>query len=363
MDIWSWVYDMQEELEKKGHPLLANALFKLPSDTVEGNHQEIDLYIEQIVAEAKQSGFTWVELFLRHWYLQSKILHRGEPRDAIKEAVSLLDFAHTEENKDCPQSICVVQDLGSCYGQFDGPGYSDQRIAVAREGLEKINPDWPCYKCISAEYAEALRDAKRYDECIRFLEKTDNTFIEHGLAKDTSNLLIVKVYALMRQGKLKDARQQGKKLQSWGGGSNFEMDAITLRALIEAHDGEYQNALKLLPNIEKILKEDSSLLVDWAETMTLIIPHIKKEQTQTNIEQLLNVANIMHERGTYRQAFDTYARIIPLANIFPDAFQANDLFEIMTQIKQNFNQDFGASKTLKDLGELIEKKGYQAYQQ
>ena len=349
MDIWAWVWDMQDKLREEGHASLADAIFKLPNDTVNGNHQEIDQYIDGLVAEARQSGFTWVELFFRHWYMQSKILHRGEPKEAIKEAVSLLEFAHQEENRDCPQSICTVQDLASCYGQFDGPGYAEQRIAVATEGLNKINPDWPCYKCISAEYAEALCDAKRYDECLEFLDKIDNDYIENGEETDTSDLMVVRIHVLVRQGKLDKAKKYGKKLSAWGKGSNFEIDKATLRALVDAHDKQFQKALDGLPALERIIKEDASQLEYWVETMCLVIKGLKTQQTTEHIEQLLNVANIMHQRGTYRQAFDSYKKIIDLFDIFPGVIKPAEILDTMKQIKDKLHQDMGASETLQTL--------------
>ncbi len=349
MDIWAWVWDMQDTLREQGHDSLATYIMKLPHDTVEGNHQEIEQYIDNIVAEARQAGFSWVELFFRHWYLQSKVLHRGEPKDALKEAVSLLEFAHTEENRDCPQSVCVVQDLASCYGQLDGAGYSDQRIAVAREGLDKINPDWPCYKCIAAEYAEALRDAKRYDECIEFLKQIDNDYIQNGDETDTSNLLLVKVCALMRLGKYEEARKQGKKLLSWGGGSNFELDAITLRALIEAHDKQIEEAMKLLPELDSILRQDSSLIDWWIETMVLAIKANTSQYDENMIETLLSLADTLEQRGTYRQAFDAYTQIIELKPLFPNTMDSHEILTRMQQIKDKLHQDFGATETLKQL--------------
>ncbi|NIQ12112.1 MAG: hypothetical protein GWO08_20035, partial [Gammaproteobacteria bacterium] len=55
----------------------------------------------------------------------------------------------------------------------DGPGYFEQRIAVAKETMERIDPSWPCYTCIAAEYVNALIDVQDYPQALTFLDKCD----------------------------------------------------------------------------------------------------------------------------------------------------------------------------------------------
>ena len=353
MDIWGWVYDVEEKLREEGKNSLADGIDKLPSDTVDGRHQEIDNYIGELVAEAKNSGHSWVELFIRHWYLQSKVLHRNEPKDAIKEAVSLLEFAHTEENRDCPQSICVVQDLANSYGAFDGPGYAEERLAVAAESLEKINPNWPCYKCIGAEYVEALQDAKRYDECIEFLDKVDNDFIESGRSKDTSHLLLTRVDVLADLGKFKKARKLAKKLSSWGGGNSFILESNMFKARIEALDGNYEKALALRPSFEKIKVELPSLYDYWSEIQYHILCNMPAQQTPENIQTMLEVALEMEARGTYRQAFNAYGWLLELSQLLPTSLDTDDLLMRMEKMMGNLNKDLGAAARLAGLAKSV----------
>ena len=94
-----------------------------------------------------------------------------EARDRLPEAVSLLEFAHRDANRACPQSVCTTQDLAVTYGLIDGKGYQQQRLNVAAETLERIDPSWPCFTCISSEYADALLADGRHEEAIVFLEE------------------------------------------------------------------------------------------------------------------------------------------------------------------------------------------------
>ena len=84
----------------------------------------------------------WAEVYVRHWYMQSKILHRHEVQDTLSDAVDLLEFANRPETRDCPQSVCVTQDLACAYADIDGPGYARERLAVAAETL---GPPPPTY--------------------------------------------------------------------------------------------------------------------------------------------------------------------------------------------------------------------------
>ena len=169
MNVWGWVWDAKSELEEQGHVELKGYMDRMPSDTCDGRHDLVDSYADEAIGMAKELNIGWVELFLRHWKLQSHVLHRAKPEAMLKEAVHLLEFSSRDENKDCPQSVCAVQDLTSCYGCIDGPGYFEERIAVAEETLERINPDWDCYACIATEYASALLDDGQIDQCIEYL--------------------------------------------------------------------------------------------------------------------------------------------------------------------------------------------------
>ncbi len=168
MDLWAWVNQAEEALKAAGQGRLAELLEKLPEYTCDNRHTQVDAIYPEALALAKASGRPWVEVFVRHWNLQSRILHRYEVADWMEEAVSLVEFAHREETRDCPQSMCVTQDLVSCYGNIDGPGYAPERLSATEETLARIDATWPCFTCISSEHAEALIDDGRPEEALAF---------------------------------------------------------------------------------------------------------------------------------------------------------------------------------------------------
>ena len=92
MDIWSWVYDKQYELEENGNQRLAEIIMEISSFTVNGEHNKVDSVVPEGLALARSLKEKWIEVFLRHWHLQSLILHRYEVGKALPEAIKLLDF-------------------------------------------------------------------------------------------------------------------------------------------------------------------------------------------------------------------------------------------------------------------------------
>jgi hypothetical protein len=159
MNVWGWVHATRRELYAAGEERLATLMGALPTAVCAGDGARVDAIVPEALALARAIEHPWVEVFIRHWDLQSRVLKRLEVKNALPDAVGLLDFAHREETRDCPQSVCAVQDLANCYGLMDGPGFTEERLAVTRETLARIHPGWGCFQCVALEEADALRDA------------------------------------------------------------------------------------------------------------------------------------------------------------------------------------------------------------
>ena len=205
MDIWAWVNQAETSLRAAGQGRLADLLDKLPSYTCDNRHAQVDAVYPEALALAKASGRPWLEVFVRHWNLQSRILHRYEVADWMEEAVSLIEFAHREETRECPQSVCVTQDLVSCYGNIDGPGYAPERLAATEETLARIDAKWPCWTCISSEHAEALIDGGRAAEALDFATEAMASMVAANARHEPVPLAGVRVEALIALGRLEPA--------------------------------------------------------------------------------------------------------------------------------------------------------------
>ena len=171
MDIWKWVDDLQGELFKQGEHRLARSIDLVPEYAYTDEHDALDALYPEALAGARRLGLPWLEIYLRHWHLRSRVGRRMEAGRWLGEAVDLLEFAHRPQHVDCPQSVCATQDVAGAYEIQDHVGFAPERMQVAREALERITPRWQCFLCISDDYANALIDAGRPQEALRFLDE------------------------------------------------------------------------------------------------------------------------------------------------------------------------------------------------
>ena len=204
MDVWAWVHETEEELRRAGHERLAEIVNQLPSLVSEGLHVQVEALTPEGVALARGIDHAWVEVYLRHWLAQSRILRRRDVTQGMDEVIRLLDFAHGEQTANCPQSICVSQDVCAAYAVLDGPGYGEERLAVSAETLARIDPSWPCFHCISSEYADALLDLGRFADAEEFCRAQISKARLEGDG-DHDQMILSLIDALSRQDRHADA--------------------------------------------------------------------------------------------------------------------------------------------------------------
>lgn len=240
MDIWAWITEAEAELREAGQGRLAELVDKLPEYTCDNRHTQVDAIYPEALALARASGRPWLEVFVRHWNLQSRILHRYEVADWMEEAVSLIEFAHRPESRDCPQTVCVTQDLVSCYGNIDGPGYAGERLAATEETLARIDPSWPCWTCISSEHAEALIDDDRPAEALAFALTQISAMTAVDARHEPVPLAGVRIDALVELGRLDEAMalaDEAARFPVDRSHSQFRsLDQARLLSLLERYD-------------------------------------------------------------------------------------------------------------------------------
>ena len=163
-DIWKWVFDLEDELRAAGQHRTAELINKILDE------QQVEAILPEALAAARGLKNPWLEVYFRHWALNSSIVESGGGRGCLPEAAALLEFAHRDDTASCPQSVCATQDLVSCYANVDGPGWAEERMVLSKETLERIEPARFCYDCFTREYADALMDQERYAEARAYLE-------------------------------------------------------------------------------------------------------------------------------------------------------------------------------------------------
>lgn len=270
MDIWRWVGSTRRALRKAGHERLAELMGTLPGLVCDDEHGRVEAVVPEALALARAAREPWVEVFVRHWALQSRVLHRHEAREHLGEAVALLDFANRDETRGCPQSVCVTQDLTSCYAHADGPGYVEERLAVAAETLGRIDPSWPCYECISEEYASALQDAERHEEVLAWAQRQTDAAVEAG-ADDVPRFEITRVLSLLALSRPEEAWSIMEDHEAdAAGGSNQEVDVDLVKARVLVALGRSDDAEQILPSFE-VVSPTPSHYDDYAEAMVGLV--------------------------------------------------------------------------------------------
>jgi len=344
MDIWKWVIKKERQLIDQGQHRLSQIISDMPSLTCDDEHHRVDALYPEGLALARQAGDPWVELYLRHWYLQSQVLHRHNAKGMLKEAVALLDFAHQENTKDCPQRICAVQDLAACYGILDGPGYVEQRLEVTDETLSQINGSWPCYACVGMEKVSALLDGNRLEEAVQASQDIVKEIQSHGIEPHTGSELsriLTKVY--IRQGEYKKALALISRAKNDGGGEGFLRHKSQLTALTYAYLGDYTKAMEhSLPFDEVLLSQ--AYIEDWCETNFVCAKHSGLEISDQLLHQFQHLGFSLQANGACRMGMVVFGQLFELALKSKAFFSAQIALEVIDNLVTELHKDLGASK-------------------
>jgi hypothetical protein len=182
-DIWSWYHDKQHALRQRGEHAFVDGVSNLSSLALDGLTAQVEASFQALVTRARELDEPWIEVYLRHWRLQNLLFSDINLRKAMPEAAALIEFSSRPETKNCPQSICAVQDFCIAFGAVDGPGYADDRIEMALDTIARIEPSRQCYGCLVAELVDAYIDKGTPETALAFIER-DGPHIAAGMAPE-----------------------------------------------------------------------------------------------------------------------------------------------------------------------------------
>lgn len=168
MDIWQWYNQYENDLHAAGRPYITDHLNKLINAICDVKPDVSEALLPEARSFKKTAGNPWLDVFIGHWEMRHR-LGMGEGETALGDAVRFFERAHQPDAIDCPQSVCVTQDLSDCYGNIDGPGWADERIAVCQETMARITPLWSCFQCLSDEQFCAMVDKGEVQQALDYI--------------------------------------------------------------------------------------------------------------------------------------------------------------------------------------------------
>lgn len=352
MDIWAWVQSRYWTLTEDGHEELAEMIYNIPSYAVDDKMDLVDQTFHAAIPLCKSIDDKWLELFFRHWRLQGHVLKNYNAKGLLPEAISLLDFAHSEDVKDCPQRICAVQDLAACYGIKDGPGFAEERISVCQETLVEIDGSWPCYQCVGGELVEALMDAGKYDELGQEIDRLQAEILAKS-SDPNPELTFSRTKYHLAKGQYNEAWEIIKDAVKDEGGDGFKRMQVLLSTLTLCHLERWDEAMAMAPSFDDALIA-SKYFRYWTEIQMMFVDQGLVENTQRLRYKFHLLAENLVEKDALRVAFNIYERLIDLCCRSGESYRAERVLAKMDALRLRFNRDLGAKDTLKTLRDRVQ---------
>jgi len=355
MDIWDWVHTAYYELIDSGNQRLADAMDDLPSLACGDHHEKLDLIYPEALSLAKKWKNPWVEVFIRHWHLQSQILHRHNVKGMLAEAIDLLEFSSREETKNCPQSICVVQDLANCYAKKDGPAYIQERINVSTETLSRIDPKWPCYDCIASEEVSAIIDGKQYQQALLRIEQHREALAKVSVSGQKIPFALAEIRICVETGQYQRAESIARKAENPAAGESFVRYKNAAIALALAFQGKFEESLDFEVPYSEVIVAQSHYL-SWSELNFLKAKH-NQSLNSDDLNYCFNriVGNYL-KHGVQRDTLTVLQWQVELAFDRHDLFTVEQCLNKAQLIIQELVKDLGASEIFAGLSKQLNQR-------
>lgn len=354
MDIWDWVQDVVWDLYDEGQERLANLVAEMPSAVVDMRPEDVHAISTEALGLLDKNKYPWLEIYFRHWRLQYEVLNQMNARDYMQEAIELLEVAHQPQNKNCPQSICVVQDITNCYGLKDGLGYVEERLAITQEGLEKIDFSWACFNCIGSEYLDTLIDAGRADEALVQIKQWKAESLTAPNASMSGDELfqrtMIRCYIALEQ--YEDAILIGKNAKSVGGGERFVQETRLLLANAYLGNGQIEEALEQSVSFEIVAKTPDDYIL-WMNFWHKLAMNQTKYNTNELNDKFEQFISVLENKGIQRISLNARKQQAQLAVSRKDSVTLSHAIEKYAKLTSQLDRDCGATEELQALRQLV----------
>lgn len=353
MDIWRWVHGREDALREDGHQELADYIYDISNHTVNDKFDLVDQVYHAALPMCRALDDKWLEVYFRHWRLQAHVLKNYDAKGHLNEAISLLEFAHGEDTKECPQRICSVQDLASCYGIKDGPGFAEERISVCKETLAQIDGSWPCYECVSSELLDALIDKKDFEQAEVELDLISAEISKFQKTTD-DDLVLTRTRMFLGKCQPKLAWDIIKDAKNPDGGDGFVRRVELLKALTLCHLERWDEAQATCLSFDDIVLA-ATYYGDWTEIQMLMARQDMVANNRDLRYKFHELAEKLISKDATRVAFEVCERLIELCITSEEKRRADQVIQTMASLIDGLNRDLGASATLEELRSSVAK--------
>lgn len=353
MNIWDWVEKLQNDLADAGQAHSAELIDRLTSEIVDMRPDQADALLPEAKALCKTLENPWLEVFVGHWEMRNRIGNKAEGEKALADAVALFEFAHRKETIDCPQSVCVTQDLSACYANIDGPGWVAERIEVCDETLARIDPTWNCFQCLSNEKAEALLDDARPAEALAYLQEQQER-IEAAGEEVGDSIFEIRNRALIVLGRHAEALEQIATQEAAAEGvewRNISQPRTLLKAQALAGLGRDKEVWDTLPALPELTLCDH---ISWWQAAYPVLLRQGERNTWQLASQLQRALAHYAESGSYRTVIELAEYGIRLAIRRGSAWSARRYLAQARACLPKLRRDLGASALLDQLASEID---------
>ena len=354
MDVWDWIESLcDQDPGGMGERLRADTV-ALAAASHNNDTDRLEALTHTVLDHARVLDTPWLEVFAKHWRLAG-LRRDGRGEVLLADATALFELAHQERNRGCPQSVCSVQDLCIAYGGTDGPGYAEDRIAVATEALGRIDADWNCFMCLTSEWVSGLADAGRTEEAEAVLDSQVAKAIANGDDPDHWSL-DDRVSLLMSAQRWDEAlvvleRYETVDVGEWRRRRQQQWIALC-RAAIYARTGRPDDAWLLLPDPSEVKRWGLGMVMAMRAVEALVATG-----TVPNSSALGAVGNgyLRHlvGFGAHRDAFDLAAIQARLALERGARWVAVDALAVMRSERTLLRADAGADAVLAEVASAV----------
>ena len=288
MDIWQWYQQYERDMWESGQDYPVRLVDDFLESVVHMQYGKAEALLPEVRALKQSANNPWLEVLLGHWEMRHRLGNEAEGQTALADVVALYERAHQSDTAECPQSVCVTQDLSHCYCNVDARGWADERIAVCQETMAGIDPSWSCYQCLSDEQFDAMLDKGLYEEALIFVREQIEKIKAAGADEDDEALRESEAEALMLLGQYDEALAIMDRLcesSNVGGGSTQARETQNIiRLQVLAHAGRDEEAWEALPAITPHI---AMRWVDVFSTLLARAPEKNTWQVGRSLQQIL----------------------------------------------------------------------------